>query len=338
MSEEIRKMKKNGKRLKRRTVQSLVLFAVLIFLIAFFTWQNPLFLASRNLYNIPRQILPTLIMACAMTFVINSGGIDLSVGGLMALAAIVFGKLVVLGLDVWTALFLTLCLGMGVGTISTFLIHRLKLPAIMATIAMWIICSGSSYALINAIPITDTRLKPIFQLNSLSFFDKKVPLALFIILGIVLVFLFLEKKTIIGKYALAIGGNENAARLSGINVTRIHWLLFVLSGMMAAFSGVWQVARIGSADPNIGIGMEFQVIASCILGGVNIKGGSGTIIGMLIGALILVVLINGMGMMGFNPYYQQVATGIVILVAVMINYFVSVQSTRKVVRGAVKPA
>jgi ribose/xylose/arabinose/galactoside ABC-type transport system permease subunit len=331
-------MKKNNVHLNRRAVQNLALIAVLVFLIIFFYIQNPRFLASRNLYNIPRQILPTIIMGCAMTLVINSGAIDLSVGGLMALAAIVFGKLVTFGVNVWAALFFTLCLGMLVGSISTFLIHKLKLPAIMATIAMWVICSGTSYALIRAIPITDTRLKPIFLLNSTSFFDKKVPLALFIILGVVLLFLFLEKKTVLGKYALAIGGNENAARLSGINIPSIHWVLFALSGIMAAFSGIWQVARIGSADPNIGIGMEFQVIAGCILGGVNIKGGSGTISGMLIGTLILVVLMNGMGMMGFNPYYQQVATGVVILVAVMINYFVSVQSRRRAVRGSVKPA
>jgi ribose transport system permease protein len=322
----------NKKQMSRRMVQNIVLLGVLVLLMIFFTIKNPLFLSKRNLFNIPRQILPVVIMGCAMTFIINSGAIDLSVGGLMALSAIAFGKFVTAGANVWVALLLTLCVGAIVGSISTFLIHGFKLPPIMATMATWIICSGTAYALISAIPITDIRMKPIFVLNSLTFFNKSVPLALFIILGVVLIFLFLEKKTILGKYSLAIGGNENAARFSGINIAKIRLILFILSGIMASFSGVWAVARIGSADPNTGIGFEFQVIAGCILGGVSIKGGDGTITGMLIGTLMLVFLINGMNMMGFNPYYQQVATGIVILIAIMINYFVGVQSKKAAAR------
>jgi ribose/xylose/arabinose/galactoside ABC-type transport system permease subunit len=318
----------NKKQLSRRMIQNLGLLGVLVFLTIFFTINNPLFLSSRNLFNIPRQILPVVIMGCAMTLIINSGAIDLSIGGLMALSAIAFGKFVTAGLDVWTSLFLTLCVGAIVGSISTFLIHGLKIPPIMATMAIWIICSGTAYALIQAIPITDIRMKPIFILNSLTFFDKNVPLALLIILGVVFLFLFLEKKTILGKYSLAIGGNENAARFSGINIAKIRLIIFILSGIMASFSGVWAVARIGSADPNTGIGMEFQVIAGCILGGVSIKGGDGTITGMLIGTMILVFLTNGMNMMGFNPYYQQVAIGVVILIAVMINFFIGFQSKK----------
>jgi ribose/xylose/arabinose/galactoside ABC-type transport system permease subunit len=322
-------MIKNFKRnLNKRVIQNIVLLVVLVFLLIFFYIQNPLFLAPRNLYNIPRQILPTVIMACAMTFVINSGAIDLSVGGLMALSAIVYGKLVILDVNAWVAVLLCLLLGSIVGAFSSYLIHNLKIPAIIATISVWIICSGTAYALIRAIPIFDDRLKPIFQLNSISFFDGKVPLALFIILGVVLLFFFLEKKTIIGKYAIAIGGNENAARFSGINVAKFRLGLLMLSGVMAAFSGLWQVARIGASSPLIGNGMEFQVIASCILGGVNIKGGNGSITGMLLGTSILAILMNGLNMMGFDPYYQQVATGVVILVAVIINYFVGIQSQK----------
>lgn len=318
--------------LNRRSAQNLVLFSVLIFLIIFFSIQNPKFIAGRNLFNIPRQILPLVIMGCAMTFIINSGAIDLSVGGLMALSAITFGKLVTMGLDAWTALFLTICLGALVGVFSTILIHGLKIPPIMATMATWIICSGFAYAIIKAIPITDTRMKPIFILNTMKFFNNSIPLALIIILVVILVFLFLEKKTLIGKYSIAIGGNENAARFSGINIAKIRMILFIISGIMASFSGIWAVSRIGSADPNIGIGMEFQVIAGCILGGVSIKGGDGTITGMLIGTLLIVILMNGMNMMGFNPYYQQVATGIVILIAVMINYFIGARNKRLALR------
>ena len=320
--------------INRRIIQNSVLLLILIFLIVFFTIQNPRFLSSRNLFNIPRQILPVVIMGCAMTFIINSGAIDLSVGGLMGLSAISFGKFVTFGVNPWLAVVLTLLVGVAVGSISTFLIHGLKLPAIMATMATWVMSSGAAYALIRAIPITDVRMKPVFVLNTEKYFNDKVPLALFIIIGVVLIFLFLEKKTIVGKYTIAMGGNENAAKFSGINIAQMRWFIFILCGIMASFSGVWAVSRIGSADPNIGLGMEFQVIAGCILGGVSIKGGDGTITGMLIGTVLLFILINGMNMMGFNPYYQQVATGIVILIAVMINYFVGQRGKKMAAQAA----
>jgi len=258
-------MKKNYLlRFSRRTVQNFVLLAILILFMISFTIINPRFFSQRNFTNIIRQSVPVLIMGCAMTLVINSGAIDLAVGGIMAFAAISFGKFITFGINVWVALILTLLLGMFVGAVSTFLIHKLKLPPIMATMAVWVVTSGLSYAFISAIPITDTRLTPIFQLNTTTFFNDTIPLALFIILGVIAFFLFLEKKTIIGKYALAIGGNENAANFSGINVARIRLVIFILSGVMAAFAGVYQVSRVGSEDPNIGIGMEFQVIAGCI--------------------------------------------------------------------------
>ena len=307
-------------RLSRRLVQNLVLLVVLIGLITFFTAMNPRFLTHRNFINIVRQILPQVLMGCAMTFVINSGAIDLSVGGVMGLSAVFFAIFVTWGVNVWMALVFVCFLGAFVGVINTLIIHGFKLPAIMATMATWIAGAGLAYVVCDAIPVKDPGIKPITELNNLMFFNDTVPLALFIILVIVAVFIFLEKKTIVGKYAISIGGNENAVFLSGINVARMRMIFFIFSGIMAALSGVWQVSRIGSGDPNIGIGLEFSVIAGCILGGVNIKGGDGSITGMLIGTIILTILTNGMNMMGVNAFYQQVATGVVILIAVLIMF------------------
>ena len=309
-------------RLNRRTVNNLVLLVLLILLMIFFTWMNPRFFSVRNFVNVVRQILPVVLMGCAMTFVINSGAIDLSVGGLMALCAVSFATFVTWGVGVWVALLMVVVIGLIVGAINAFIVSRLKLPAIMATMATWLICSGLAYILCRSIPVRDARMKPIFEINSTIFFNKTVPLALFIILVFLGAFLFLEKKTILGKYAISIGGNENAALLSGINVPRMRMFFFFLTGAMAALSGVWQVSRIGSGDPNIGVGMEFAVIAGCILGGVNIKGGDGTIIGMFLGTVILALLTNGMNMMGVNAFYQQVATGVVLLVAILITFAV----------------
>jgi ribose/xylose/arabinose/galactoside ABC-type transport system permease subunit len=317
-------------RLSRRLVQNLVLIGVLIALMVFFTFMNPRFFANRNFVNIVRQILPAVLMGCAMTFVINSGAIDLSVGGVMAVSAVTFGIFVTWGINVWVAALLMILLGVVMGSLNTFIVHGLKLPPIMATMATWIASSGLAYTFCASIPIKDIRMKPISELNSMMFFDKTIPLAVFIMIVVIAIFIFLEKKTVVGKYAISIGGNENAALLSGISVSRMRLIFFILSSVMAALSGIWQVSRIGSGDPNIGTGMEFAVIAGCILGGVSIKGGDGTIAGMLIGTVILALLTNGMNMMGVNSFYQQVATGIVILIAVLINFSVGFLRNRRI--------
>jgi ABC-type glucose/galactose transport system permease subunit len=140
---------------------------------------------------------------------------------------------------------------------------------------------------------------------------------------------FLEKKTIM-RYAISIGGNETASIMSGISVLKMRMIFFFLSGVMAALSGVYQVARLGSSDPTIGIGMEFNVIVAVILGGVNIKGGEGSVIGVFLGSLILMVLINGMQMMGIGSFYQTLATGIVLYIAVLLNVMIAKFSGRKI--------
>ncbi len=322
-------MKASGSiRLNRRTVNNLILLVLLILLVIFFSWMNPRFFSVRNFINVVRQILPVVLMGCAMTFVINSGAIDLSVGGMMALSAVSFAIFVRSGVNVWIAVLMVIVLGLILGAINTFIVAGLKLPAIMATMATWIICSGLAFILCSSIPVRTPGMKPIFEINSMMFFNKTVPLAMFIILAVVGVFLFLEKRTKLGKYAISMGGNENATRLSGISVPRMRLIFYFLTGATAAFAGVWQVSRIGSGDPNIGTGMEFAVIAGCILGGVSIKGGDGTITGMLLGTIILALLTNGMNMMGVNAFYQQVATGIVLLVAVLITFAVPYLRTR----------
>lgn len=299
--------------------QSLLLLGLLIAMFAFFTVQNDKFASLYNLMSMVRQSLPNIILGCAMTFVIASGAIDLSVGGTMALCAMFYGYLCLWGMNAWLAIPVVVLLGVAVGVLNTLIMEKLKIPAIMATLATWIITSGLALAVCKAIPISDPLMKPITALNSIKFFDNKIPLALPIVIAVVLLFLFVEKRTIVGKYAIAIGGNDKAAYYSGINVVKMRMVFFTLCGGMAALAGMWQVARLGSCDPTIGTGMEFNVVAACILGGVNIKGGEGTVIGVLIGTVILAILTNGMQMMGMDSFYQQVATGIVLFGAVVLN-------------------
>lgn len=304
-------------KLSRSTQKNLVLFVILLVLCAFFYTQNNRFITVYNLTNMVRQSLPNFILGCGMTFVIASGAIDLSVGGTMALSAMLYGYLCIWGINPWLAVVIVAGFGAVVGIFNTVVMEKLQIPAIMATLATWIITAGMAMSVCKAIPITGPELKPITVLNSLKF--GKIPLALPICIVVIAVFLFLEKKTIIGKYAIAIGGNDAAAHFSGINVVKMRTCFFVLTGVLAGLSGVWQVARLGSADPTIGTGMEFKVVAACILGGVNIKGGEGTVSGVMIGTAILIVLTNGMQMMDIGSFYQDIATGLVLLASVLIN-------------------
>ena len=304
--------------------QNLVLLLVLVFMIVFFFLQNSRFASLYNLTNLFRQSLPNIILGCTMTFVVVSGAIDLSVGGVMALSALLYGQLCIWGVSAWATIPFLIVLGVIVGIVNTLIMEKLRIPGIMATIATWIITSGLAFTICRAIPIASEKypqMNPVKVLNTTRIFGN-IPIAVPIALGFVLIFLFLEKKTIM-RYAIAIGGNETAATMSGISVLKMRMIFFVLSGVMAALSGLWQVARLGSADPTIGTGMEFNVLVATILGGVSIKGGEGSIMGVFLGTLILMVLINGMQMMGIGSFYQTLATGIILYIAVLLNVVIS---------------
>lgn len=320
---------KQKKHMSVSVKKNMVLFVILILMGLFFTSQNPKFFNLYNLTNMVRQSLSNFLIGCAMMFVIASGYIDLSVGGVMALSAIFYGYLCLWGLNPWLAFIPVMLLGIGMGILNTVITEKLHIPAIMATLATWIITSGLAMSVCKAIPITSPEVKTVTILNSLKF--GKIPLAVPICIVVILIYIFLEKKTILGKYAIAIGGNDAAALFSGINVVKMRCIFFCLTGTMAALAGIWQVGRLGSADPTIGTGYEFKVVAACILGGVNIKGGEGTIAGVMIGTSILVILTNGLQMMGIDSFYQDVITGIVLLAAVLLNSFTGKVSMKKAV-------
>ena len=326
-------MKKNKLGLSRAVRKNLILFLILAAMCVFF-WAmtaKHAFLSQYNVFSMIRQSVPSVLLACAMCFVISSGSIDLSVSGAMAILSMFYGYLTLWGVNVWVALVIVVIAGAVIGLINTAVQEALKIPSIMATLATSIIFSGLAYAVCRAIPINDPLLKPICVINKLKVLG--LPLALYVIVVIAVIFIFLEKKTVVGKYAIAIGGNPNAVHFSGINVLRYRALYFVLSGMMAALAGVWSVARLGSAAPSIGTGMDFDVVAACVLGGVNIKGGEGTVVGVLIGTFIIIVLKNGMQLMGIDSFYQNVATGIVLFVAVLAFSLFDMMAMRKKIQG-----
>ena len=303
---------------------NIFLLIVLIAVMVFFGLSKPKFFSLYNIMLLFRQYLPNMIIACAMMFVIVGGAIDLSVGGVMALSAISYAVLCVAGVDPWLAIVFVAFIGVVIGIINSLVIEKLQIPAFMATIAGWLVYGGLAYTVCGgANPISKPAMQVITVLDNTKLFET-IPLAVPIVLVVVAIFIFLEKRTVVGKYAIAIGGNYNAAYYSGINVFKMRLLFFVLCSVMAALSGVWQVARLSTADPkSIGLGTEFAVLSACILGGVNIKGGQGSIIGVVMGAFLLAVLMNGMQFMGVPSFYQQVITGLVLLIVVFINYLVN---------------
>lgn len=312
---------------------NIVLLIVLIGFMGLFTLLNPRFLSLFNVMLLFRQNLPNIIIACAMMFVITSGAIDLSVGGVMALSATTYAAICVAGVDPWLAIAIIALLGVVIGIVNTIIIEKLRIPAFMATIAGWLIYGGLAFTVCGGPnPISKPEMQVITVIDQIKIFDT-IPLAVPIVLIIVGIYIFLEKKTILGKYSIAIGGNYNAAYYSGINVTKMRLIFFILSSTMAALSGVWQVARLSTADPRcIGLGVEFAVLSACIVGGVNIKGGQGSIIGAVLGVFLLAVLPNGIQLMKNalpvwlqwlkSPFLPQIITGVVLLIVVFINYLI----------------
>ncbi|WP_317854349.1 ABC transporter permease [Chakrabartyella piscis] len=307
--------------MNRKMLQNLILILVLIALMIFFYIQNPRFMALVNWTNLAKQNVQSIFVGCAMALIIITGGIDLSVGSVMALVAVSFVYLCGFGINIWVAALICLGIGALVGILNAFLIIKMRLTPIIATIATWTSISGLAYTLCKAIPVQADEMKPITILNTGTV--GVIPYALFFMIIAIAVFMFLEKKTVLGKYCVAIGGNENAAIFSGINVDRIKLIIYVLSGIMAAMAGIIATARSGQGDPTTGAGMETVAIAGCVLGGIDMKGGEGSVFGMVLGTVTLAVIKNGMNMMGVQSFYQQVATGLVILVAVLINFAVS---------------
>ncbi len=321
------------RRLSSTARYNIFLVVVIVVFMVVFTMINRKFFALYNMMLLFRQNLPNIIIACGMVFVITSGGIDLSVGGVMALSAISYSALCVAGVNPWFAIVLVTILGIIIGVINTLIIEKLQIPAFMATIAGWLAYGGLAFTVCGGPnPISKPEMQVVTVLDEIKLFGK-IPLAVPIALIIVAIFIFLEKKTILGKYSISIGGNVNAAYYSGISVFRMRLIFFVLCSVMAALSGVWQVARLSTADPRcIGLGVEFAVLSACIVGGVNIKGGQGSIIGAVLGVFLLAILPNGIQLMKNalpvwlqwlkSPFLPQVITGVVLLIVVFINYLI----------------
>ena len=259
-----------------------------------------------------------------MTIIILSGGIDLSVGALLALSGAVAAGLLKSGMKIpGTDIFIEVTVsgaiiaGLLVGTVlgwfNGFVITRFKLPPFVATLGMLSIARGLTMLWTGGFPIT--RLGDNFDFMGAGHFFG-VPMPVLISAGLVLIFIVLMKRTRFGRNIYAVGGNERAATLSGLNVNRIKLMVYTLGGALCGVAGLLVTARLDSATPNAGLGYELDSIAAVVIGGTSLNGGRGTIIGTVLGCLIIGVLNNGLVILEVSPFWQQVIKGLVILVAV----------------------
>ena len=293
----------------------------LVFIVLFigFSYANPRFMTIDNLLIMIRQVSMYGIAAIGMTFVILIAGIDLSIGTLISLVNIVCAYLMVnSGVPIIPAILIALLVSTLIGLLNGFLIATIGIPAIIATFASQVSFEGATF-LISAgrpIPLTDDRFRVIGQGVIPGPGGVEIPVPILIMIACFLLGSFILNKTYFGRYFYAIGGNEEAARLSGIRVERIKYLVYSLSGFFAGLAGIVLLSRTNSAQPTAGQGWEFAVITCVVLGGVSISGGFGKLSNVLAGVLIIGALSNGMVLMNISSFTQMVIKGIVLVIAV----------------------
>lgn len=310
------------KDLARRYMRELTIFVVLLLIIAFFSLQNPQYLEYDNLLDILEQASINGFLAIGVTFAIITGGIDLSVGSVMAVTIVACGQFAVMGLPPWLVLVLGLAFGVFLGGLNGLIVTKMKLQPFIATLGTNSVLRGLAYLITGGWPVLNIPrgFRNLFQTEALP----NIRLYTIYLIIAAIVFSFILKKTSIGTYIYALGSNEEATRLSGINVDRYKIVAYAFCGVMAAVAGMVMLAKLGTGEPTAGQGYELNAIAAAAIGGASLAGGKGSILGTVIGALTLSALRIGLVVIGMDTFYQYIATGLIIIVAA---YFEHIQGS-----------
>jgi len=300
-------------------------FSGLIALMVVFSLASPNFLQTANIITILQATSVNGVLAVAATLVIISGGIDLSVGTLMTFCAVIAGVLMTnLGLPIWVGVPGGLLAGLLCGSLSGFFIAKLKIPPFIATLGMMLIYKGLSLAICGAKPIYFTSTPGFTQISTGSLIGMVIP-GLPIPNGVLILFLvaaiaaFILGRTVLGRFVFALGSNEEALRLSGVNTGNWKIAVYGLAGAVCGIAGILIASRINSAQPAIGQGYELDAIAAVVIGGTSLSGGRGTMLGTMIGALIISVVANGLRILSVPQEWQIVVTGSIIILAVYLD-------------------
>ncbi|HEX3020939.1 MAG TPA: ribose ABC transporter permease [Lachnospiraceae bacterium] len=288
----------------------------LVLLVVGISFVSPQFRTVDNFLSLLRQSSINGFIAFGMTFVILTDAIDLSVGSVLALSTVLCAGMITAGVPVGIAMLLALGIGALLGLVSGLLVTKGRLQPFIATLITMTVYRGLTMIFTNGKPISNLGDSYILKLvGKGSFFG--VPIPVILLIAIFLLFFFLLTKTTFGRRVYATGSNWKSAKLAGVNISRTKIIAYVISGAMAALSGLILLSRLNSAQPTLGTGYELDAIAAVALGGTSMSGGRGKIYGTFIGVLIIAVLNNGLNILGVSSYYQDVIKGIVILVAVL---------------------
>ncbi|WP_028448555.1 MULTISPECIES: ABC transporter permease [Chitinibacter] len=303
---------------QKATLQKLGPFLALLVLAAGLAITSPDFLTLGNLLNVFRQVSINALIAFGMTLVILLGGIDLSVGSILALSSVLTALMISHGIDPVAATGLGVLAGAGMGMVNGLVISKGKVAPFIATLGTMTILRGLALVFSEGRPITGLD-SDFFAMLGGGYVAGLIPVPVVIMVVMFGVFWFVLKRTVFGRHVYAVGGNEEAAGLSGIKTGQIKVWVYTLSGAMAATAGMILTSRLNSAQPTAGTGYELDAIAAVVLGGTSLTGGRGWIFGTLVGALLIGILNNGLNLLGVSSFYQQVIKGVVILLAVLLD-------------------
>ena len=301
-----------------KVMQSVGILPVLILIFIGFSLMTPNFATESNIMNIVRQSSINTVLAAGMTFVIITGGIDLSVGSILGTTAVMA---MVTSLDpTLGALSIPVALmgGLIMGTLNGVMVAYIGLPPFIATLGTYTALRGAAYLLANGTTVINNDIG--FEWIGNAYLG---PIPWLVVIGFVVIGIcwFILRKTTLGMHVYAVGGNANAARLTGIKVGMVLTFVYALSGLLSGLGGIMSASRLYSANGNLGVGYELDAIAAVVLGGTSLSGGIGSITGTLIGALIIAAMNNGMTLMGVSYFWQLVIKGCVIIIAVLIDKY-----------------
>lgn len=308
-----------------QAIQKVLAFLTLIIMIVFFSVASPNFLISDNIISILLATCVNGLLALGVTFVIITGGIDLSIGTVMTFSAVVAGLVVTnLGAPIWLGVLTAIITGGAIGAVTGVLVAYLKIPAFIATLGIMMVTKGLSLVVSGASPIyfpAEYKEIAVGSLigNMIPGFSLQNGVLIFFLMAIIAGIIL--NRTILGRYNFAIGSNTEATRLSGVNVAGWLTAIHILSGLFCGVAGVVISSRLGSAQPALGQGYELEAIAAVVIGGTSLSGGQGTISGTVIGAFIMSVLTNGLRIMGVKQEWQTVVIGVVVILAVFIDIY-----------------
>lgn len=311
----------------RWVMQYLGQIAFLVVLLVFLFVSSPMFGTANNLLNVARQVSINMILSCGMTMVLIIGGIDLSVGAVMALSGMVSAYLSLSGVPFLVCALAGVAAGVVAGFVNGVILSSTNLPPFIVTYAIQNIIRGLVYVITGAGTVRLTSEAYLeFGGGSLG----PIPLPVVYMIVIVVLSTLLLSRTRFGRHMYALGGNAKAAKFAGINTAKLTLLIYTISGALAGFAGLVMTSRNSSMQPAVGNGAEMDAIAAVVLGGTSMLGGRGAIFGTILGAFIIGFINNGLNMLGMDSFYQYIAKGVVILIAVYMDFI----KNRSLTKGA----